>query len=179
VSDEGRRFAPLDAIEALLRRRVRFVVIGGFGAQLLGSSLITGDLDVCYARDRENLARMAEALRELHARLRGAPEDVPSILDSRTLEMGDHFTFLTDAGPFDILGHPSGVPGGFEELEPAATEIDLDGYTVKVASIDDLIKMKRAAGRPKDLFAVEELGALRDAIDARAQDERRKRRRDR
>jgi hypothetical protein len=168
VSDERPGFAPLDAIEAFLARRVRFVVIGGFGAQLLGSSLITGDLDVCYSREDENLDRLAAALHDLHAVPRGAPEDVPLfLLEAETLKAGDHFTFSTDAGPLDILGHPSGIPGGYEELARAATEADFGGYSLKVASIDDLIRMKRAAGRPKDLYAVEELGALRDEIDAR------------
>ncbi|HWC32494.1 MAG TPA: hypothetical protein VG709_05135, partial [Actinomycetota bacterium] len=69
------------------------------------------------------------------------------------------------------------IPGGFEQLERAADDVDLDGFSVRVASIDDLIRMKRAAGRPKDLIEVEVLGALRDEIDAQAIEARRRRRR--
>jgi hypothetical protein len=177
VSDERNPFAPLDAIEALIGQRVRFVVIGGFAAQLLGSSLLTGDLDICYSRDDENLGRLAKALQGLHARLRGAPKGVPFVLDPKTLRAGDHFTFETDAGALDCLGTPSGIPGGFEELERASEELEIDAYRVKVASIDDLIRMKRAAGRPKDLRVVEELGALRDEIDQQAVASRRRNRR--
>jgi hypothetical protein len=170
-------YAPLDALETLVKHRVRFIVIGGFGAQLRGSPSITGDTDVCYAGDDENLKRMASALKELHASLRGAPKDVPFLLDAETLKMGDHFTFDTDAGALDILGHPSGVPKGYEELERAADRMEIAmGLTVLVASIDDLIRMKRATGRPKDLIEVEVLGALRDEIDAQAAEERRRRR---
>jgi hypothetical protein len=170
------RYEFLDALETLIRHEVRFVVIGGIAANLRGSTTVTQDLDVCYARDEENLERMAEALSSLHARLRGAPPGVPFILDAKTLKMGDHFTFVTDAGSIDILGHPSGVPGGYDEVERAADEIDLGGFRVKVASVDDLIRMKRAAGRPKDLIEVEVLGALRDEIDEQAMAERRRRR---
>jgi hypothetical protein len=168
VSDERSPFAPLDAIEGLIGHRVRFVVIGGFAAQLLGSSLLTGDLDICYSRDDDNLIRLAKALRALGARLRGAPKGVPFVLDPKTLRAGDRFTFETGAGALDCLGAPTGIPGGFEELERAAEELEIDRYRVKVASIDDLIRMKRAAGRPKDLRVVEELGALRDEIDEQA-----------
>jgi hypothetical protein len=170
-------YRPLDALEALVRHRVRFIVVGGFGAQLRGSPSITGDTDVCYARDDENLERMAKALRGLHATLRGAPDDVPFVLDAKTLRMGDHFTFDTDAGALDIFGQPSGIPGGYEELERAADPMEIaPGLTVKVASLDDLIRMKRAAGRPKDLIEVEVLGALRDEIDEQTMAERRRRR---
>lgn len=171
----GSPYAPLDALEMLVKHRVRFVVIGGYGGQLRGSPSITGDTDVCYARDGENLERMTRALKELHASFRGAPKDVPFRLDAKTLKAGDHFTFDTDAGALDMLGHPSGIPGGYEELERAADEFDLGTFTVNVASIDDLIRMKRAAGRPKDLIEVEVLGALRDEIDAQALAERRRR----
>jgi hypothetical protein len=126
--------------------------------------MITGDLDICYARDDQNLERLASALRDLHATLRGAPADVPFRLDARTIRAGDHFTFSTSLGPLDCLGTPSGTEG-FADLDVAATDEDLDGLTVRVASVDDLIRMKRAAGRPKDLIAVEWLGALRDELE--------------
>jgi hypothetical protein len=176
VSDVRSPFAPLDAIEALIGHRVRFVVIGGFAAQLLGSSLLTGDLDICYSRDDENLVGLSNALRALGARLRGAPKGVSFVLDSKTLRAGDRFTFETAAGALDCLGTPAGIPGGYEELERAAEELEIDSYRVKVASIDDLIRMKRAAGRPKDLRVVEELGALRDEIDEQAVASRRRNR---
>ena len=176
MSERSVEFRPLDALEVLIGQRVRFVVIGGFGAQLLGAPLVTQDLDVCYSRDDENLERLAAALHDLHASLRGAPSGVPFKLDAKTLKAGNHFTFLTDAGALDILGSPSGARGGYEELLPAAVEVALDAYRVKVASIDDLIRMKRAADRPKDRAVLEELGALRDEIDAQAADERKRRR---
>jgi len=67
------------------------------------------------------------------------------LLDAETLERGDHFTFATDAGSLDCLGTPSGV-SGYEDLLATAAPMDLDGLRVLVASIDDLIRMKRAAG---------------------------------
>ena len=166
----------LDALEALAARRVRFVVIGGVAANARGSPSVTYDTDVCYARDDQNLERMAAALSDLHARLRGAPEDVPVQLDAKTLRMGGSFTFTTDAGSLDILAFPSGAPGGYEDLVRNADAMDFGGFQVKVASLDDLIEMKRHAGRQKDLVEVEILGALRDEIDAQAADERKRRR---
>jgi hypothetical protein len=155
---------------------VSFVVIGGIAANLRGSTTLTQDVDVCYARDEENLERMATALKELHPRVRGAPSDVPFVLDAQSLAMGDHFTLVTDAGSVDILAHPAGIPGGYEELERATDPMDLGGFSVRVASIDDLIRMKRAAGRPKDLVELEILGALRDEIDERSMASRRRKR---
>jgi hypothetical protein len=170
------KFEYLDALETFAKHRVRFVVIGGIAGNLHGSTSLTQDVDICYARDEENLERLVKALGELRVRLRGAPLDVPFLLDARTLAMGDHFTFVADTGSVDVLGHPTGIPGGYEELERAADEMDLGGFSVKVASLDDLIRMKRAAGRPKDLAELEILGALRDEIDGRAMESRRRNR---
>jgi hypothetical protein len=160
------RFDPLGALRTLSEHDVRFVLIGGFAGALRGSPMITGDIDICYARDDENLHALADALRELGATLRGAPLDVPFQLDVATLKDGDHFTFSTKSGPVDCLGTPAGT-SGFADLDASATEEDLDGLTVRVASIDDLIRMKLAAGRPQDLIAVEWLSALRDELDQR------------
>jgi len=104
-------------------------------------------------------------LGELGATLRGAPPDVPFRLDARTLKAGDHFTFATSAGPLDCLGTPAGTHG-FADIDSSATEEDLDGLIVRVASVDDLIRMKRAAGRPQDQIAIEWLAALRDELES-------------
>jgi hypothetical protein len=162
-------FDPLEAIRTLDRHGVAFVLIGGLGARLHGSPSVTNDLDLCYRRTAENLDRLALALAELEAHLRGVPDDVPFRLDATTLAAGDHFTFTTSAGNLDILGAPAGVDG-FEQLFRTAERLDLDGMSVLVASIEDLISMKRAAGRPKDLIEVEVLGALRDEVAERARE---------
>lgn len=158
-------FSPLAALTALERNGARYVVIGAIAGRLLGSPTITRDLDICYARDDANLEALASVLVELHARLRGGvKEDVPFILDARMLRAGDSFTFETDAGDLDILGTPAGTRG-YDELIRTAEELELDGLRVKVASIDALIQMKRASGRPKDLIELEVLAALREEID--------------
>jgi hypothetical protein len=154
-------FDPLQVLRTLVHHGVRFVLIGGYAGALRGSPVITGDVDVCYARDGANLERLAEALRSLDARLRGGPPDVPFQLDARTLRAGDHFTFSTSAGPLDILGTPSGTKG-LPDLEASATDEVVDGLTIRVASIEDLIRMKRASGRAKDRIALEWLSAVRD-----------------
>jgi hypothetical protein len=160
----GAGFDPVLALQTLHRHDVRFVVIGGIGARLHGSPTVTRDTDICYERAPENLERLAQALEDLGARLRGVDEDVPFLLDAKTLGAGDHFAFRTRAGDFDVLGTPSGV-AGFDELAERAKPFDIDGITVLVASIDDLIRMKRAAGRAKDLIEVEVLSAVRDEIE--------------
>ncbi|HEY7462490.1 MAG TPA: hypothetical protein VIC59_11540 [Gemmatimonadota bacterium] len=157
-------FDPLLGLATLLRHRVRFVVIGGFAGRLWGSPTLTNDLDVCYAREDANLEALATALRELGARLRGAPGDLRFPLSAASLRAGDHFTFVTRAGNLDCLGLPAGAED-FDALERAATVMDLDGLHVRVAALEDLIRMKRAAGRPKDRIEVEVLGALREEIE--------------
>jgi hypothetical protein len=159
-------FDPLRALHTLVDHGVRFVLIGGYAGALRGSPMITGDVDVCYARDDENLERLAGALGSLDARLRGAPPEVPFRLDARTLRAGDHFTFTTSAGPIDILGTPAGTKG-LSDLDATATDEVIDGLTIRVASIEDLIRMKRAAGRAKDRIELEWLSAVRDEAQGR------------
>lgn len=159
------RFDPIRALEVLDEHGVRFVVIGGVAAIALGSPTITGGLDICYDRSPDNCDNLAEALVQLNARLRGVEEDIPFLLDGRTIEAGDSFAFDTDAGALDCLGTPSGS-GGYETLIANSTSTDLGNVTANVAALEDLIRMKRAAGRPKDRVELEILGALRDEIES-------------
>jgi hypothetical protein len=157
-------FDPLRALRTLDEHRVEFVVIGGIAGRLWGSPTVTNDIDVCYRDSSENLERLASALRALRARLRGVDDGVPFQLDATALANGDAFTFVTDAGNLDVLGTPSGT-NGFDDLVATAVEMDLVDLKVMVCDLEDLIRMKRAASRPKDLIEIEVLSALRDELD--------------
>lgn len=161
-------FDPLGALRALTDAGVDFVLIGGVAARIHGSPTLTRDLDVCHARDRANLDRLVHALHDLHARLRGVDAELPFLLDAQTLGAGGNFTFVTDVGDLDILAVPAGVDG-YEQLARSAESVDLGEVVVRVCTLDDLITMKRAAARPKDLIEVEVLAALRDEISTTAE----------
>jgi hypothetical protein len=159
-------FDPLAILRRLAEAGVDFIVIGGVAAAVRGSPSATVDLDLCYAREEKNLRRLSSVLRATSARLRGVTAAVPFLLDAETLGAGDHFTLSTNLGDLDLLGTPAGTDG-YDDLVRHATDVDLDGLTVKVASLDDLIRMKRAAGRAKDRIELEILGALRDELENR------------
>jgi hypothetical protein len=159
----GANFQPEQVIGQLGRHGVRYVLIGGLAAITHGSPLVTQDIDVCYDKSPENLEPLAKSLGEIHAALRGADPGLPFRVDAATLGKGDSFTFETDLGWLDIIGTPAGT-AGYRDLARTAVPIELFGYRVLIASINDLIRMKRAAGRPKDLIELEHLGALRDEL---------------
>lgn len=148
-------------LRALVAHGVDFVLIGGQAGISHGSAYPSYDLDVLYARDHDNVVRLVAALEEIGVRLRGAPEDLPFVLDARTIENGANFTFVTPYGDFDVLADAAGMPP-YQELRSAAVESEVFGHLVKVASIDHLIAMKRAAGRTKDKLMVEEYIVIAD-----------------
>jgi len=160
-------FDPERTLHVLDAHGVRYVLVGGLAGELLGAPLATTDIDICYERSKDNMRRLAAALSELGAKLRVArvDEDLPFLLDERTLAAGDSFTFRTDAGDVDILGTPSGTKG-FADLNAKASSFDLgEGLVVRVVSLDDLIRMKEAAGRAKDEAHLQVLTALREMIE--------------
>jgi len=149
-------------LEALGRSRVEFIVVGGLAAVAHGSARLTQDVDVVYARDRENLERLVVALSGHEPYLRGAPRGLPFSWDRATLERGLNFTLETSLGDIDLLGEIVGG-GRFAELRPHTVELHVFGQVVLCLDLDTLIAVKRAAGRPKDLEALAELESLRDA----------------
>ncbi len=135
---------------------------GGLAARLLGSPTVTDDLDICHARGRANLERLAQVLNTMNAVLRGA-EDVQIQIDAGFLASADNSTLSTDFGQLDCLAVPVGVDG-FEQLSRNAAQVDLGGIEIMVASLTDLMVMKRTAGCPKDLIELEILAALEEEI---------------
>jgi hypothetical protein len=155
-------FEPEQMLAALNRAGVRYVLIGGLAAVLHGGVLRTGDADICPARDPDNLERLAAALHELHAAIRAGDEQVPLPADPTLLRQNDIWNLSTTYGDLDIAFCPAGT-AGYEDLAEAAVRYELDdGVTVDVASIDDIIRSKRTADRPKDREALPSLEAIRD-----------------
>lgn len=153
-------FRPTALIGALVRAEVDFVVIGGVAVVIQASPRFTRDLDITYATDPANLERLGNLLVALGGTLRGIEDDVPFVPDARTLRRAEMLTLTTREGDLDLLVDPPGSPG-YPALRRHADIVDLDGDSVRIASLEDLIEMKRAAGRPQDEVDIDALEVAR------------------
>ncbi|HEY2093815.1 MAG TPA: hypothetical protein VGJ81_18235 [Thermoanaerobaculia bacterium] len=154
-------FDPLRILRQLSDDGVEFVLIGGLAGRIHGSPTVTNDLDICYGRTKINCERLAKTLRKLGARLRDLPADLRAPVDAGTIWQGHNLTFITDAGFFDCLASPEGgVPTAYADLARNAATVMIASAPIRVCSLEDLIRMKQAAGRAKDLIEVEVLKAV-------------------
>lgn len=155
--DPARVFATLD------RHGVDYLTIGAFAVIAHGYVRATADIDVVARQDRENLERLAAAFAELNAGLRGVDADLLDIdpTDPDVLANGASFTLDTDAGPVDYLNDVPGA-GDYDDLRARAVEANAAGVVVRVVGLDDLIRMKRASGRPQDLRDIANLSPPTD-----------------
>jgi hypothetical protein len=136
-----------------------YILVGGLAANAHGAIRTTRDVDIVYERSRANLWRLEKSLAPLRPYLRGAPPGLPFRLDVATLQSGLNFTVTTDLRELDLLGEVAGG-GGYDDLLPHPDMLDLFGVSCRCLGLDALIRVKRAAGRPKDFEAVAELEAL-------------------
>ncbi|MGH2940877.1 MAG: hypothetical protein ACRDPE_22470 [Solirubrobacterales bacterium] len=158
-----RSFSPQEIFAALDRHAVDYVTIGGVAANAHGSRRLTLDVDIVPAPEEPNYERLAAALDEL-----GAPA---TAVDSafRSLDPRDPFDLAranvlklaTAAGDLDVLNGAPGAPP-YGDLRRRAVEVEVRGTPVRIASLDDLIAMKRASGCDKDLRDIAELTAPED-----------------
>jgi hypothetical protein len=148
-----------DMVGRLTQAGVEFVIVGGVSAVLQGSTLTTRDLDICYRRTPENIARLVAALAPLNPRPRGFPPGLPFAFDERTIQLGSNFTLEVGPEALDLLGEMSAI-GGYEQVIGTAVEVSVGKYVAKALALEQLILTKTAAGRPKDLAAVSELKAM-------------------
>lgn len=138
---------------------VEFIVIGGFAATAHGSAHLTVDLDAVYRRTADNIDRLARALEPLQPYLRGAPAGLPFRFDVDTIRQGLNFTLATQAGDLDLLGEATGG-GTYDALLPHSEVRQIADLECRFVDLQTLIRLKRAAGRPKDLERIAELEAL-------------------
>jgi hypothetical protein len=144
--------APLDAekiFAALDGRRVEYVVVGGIAVQVHGHVRMTNDVDLIPSPTPENLGRLAQALTELDARVLN-PGSEHLEIDARMLPRAMLWQFSTRLGDIDVL-HDAPGAAPFDQLRERSLVIALGVHRISIAGRDDLIRMKRAAGRPVDL----------------------------
>ncbi|HEU0251667.1 MAG TPA: hypothetical protein VFR12_01465 [Pyrinomonadaceae bacterium] len=151
--------------QALLRllteNKVEFIIVGGAAATAHGSARLTSDLDIVYNRTQQNIARIVDSLKPIDPYLRGAPPGLPFEWSVETVKKGLNFTLLTSLGALDLLGEIVGG-GGYEQLASQTITIEIAGVECLCLNVEALIKVKRAAGRPKDLEVIAELQQIMD-----------------
>ena len=144
---------------------VDYIVVGGFAVYAHGFLRGTVDLDIIPRPDLANLSRLAEALTSVGARVYKTAEPV-NVGDPHLLRRASLVPLMTDHGRLDVLNiaSTSGVPSDYAELRNRAIELELDGMGLVVVGLDDLIRMKKAAGREQDLADIRALTALDDDL---------------
>jgi hypothetical protein len=163
---------PLDA-EAILRtlaaHRVELVVVGAVAVQAHGYLRATGDLDVIPRPHTLNLSRLGEALADLQAEVWRAPRHV-NVTDPQLLKRSPLVPLVTRFGRLNLLNleFTEGAPRSFDDLRAEALVIYLSGVEVAVAGLDDLIRMKRTAGREQDLADIAALTRTDEELEREA-----------
>jgi hypothetical protein len=155
---------PRAIIDVLERYGVEYVIIGGIGARIWGSARHTDDLDICPSATRDNKRRLAAALTELAALFRppGLEDEgfePPGGWGERTFDSMIPVAVTTELGWIDLWFVPDGTRG-YDDLIREAGDASIGEHTVKVAAIKDIIRSKTAAGRNKDLAAIDHLREL-------------------
>lgn len=155
-------------LRALAEGGVEFILVGGVAGTVHGATRLTLDVDAVYRRSPENLERLVLALGPYRPYLRGAPPGLPFRWDAATLARGLNFTLTTSVGEIDLFGEITGG-GTYEALVPDTVVIQVFGIACRCLSLERLIEVKRAAGRPKDFEAIAELEAI---LEERSRDAR-------
>jgi predicted nucleotidyltransferase len=160
--DEPVEQSPLERFCAVLAEHgVEFIIVGGQAEALMGGARVTYDVDLCYRRTPDNLERLATALGTLNLTLRGAPPELKFRLDAQALALGQNYTFEVDGEwPLDFLGYLEPL-GTYEDLLPHVETVSIGGRPTQVIGLDDLIRIKRYLGRPKDRESLLQLEAIK------------------
>ncbi len=158
------RFDPISICRILNQEGVDYLVLGGFATVVLGSALPTEDIDVLPSRTKENLERLATALNRMNAKIRTSDEPVPVSIDAAFLgQMSVMLNLVTEFGIIDLVFSPAGPLSDFESWDRNASDEEIaESLKIRVASLDDIIASKEAAGREKDLRSLPYLRSLKD-----------------
>ena len=162
----------IPVFKALNDAGVRYVVVGGLAVVLHGHPRLTVDVDLVVDLERDQAMRAIDVLvaMGLRARVPVDPRDFadPSVRQGWIRDRGMQvFSMFDPSNPMRVIDLFVNHPVPFEALWSRSEELALDDTTVRVASIPDLIHLKRLAGRPQDLADIGQLEAIQKARESR------------
>jgi hypothetical protein len=153
------------SIQSLLRglvtADVELVVVGGVAGAVQGSPFVTNDLDICYATDRRNAARLAKVVAGWSPNPRGWQDGLPFTMDTRALRTTPVMTLRTTEGDLDLVDRVDGI-GSFDDVRVSSEEVSAFRIRFRVLTLEALIRARRASARPKDRAQLPTLEALID-----------------
>jgi hypothetical protein len=166
MTPTDRSFQPQEILETLARLQVDFVIVGGVAVQAHGYLRGTGDLDVIPRPSSLNLSRLAEALAELESEVWRASRPV-NVTDPNLLRRAPLVPLVTRFGRLDLLNieQTAGAPASYDDLAGRALVVEIGGREVAIAGVDDLIRMKKAAGREQDLLDIAALARADEELE--------------
>jgi predicted nucleotidyltransferase len=138
-----------DLLEALTQADLRFVLVGGLAVNAWGYLRTTQDVDIVPDPAPENLAKLDSALRDLGGKVEFGERLLDSAAISTFLRAGDRTYVATELGHVDVLQGLPQIPA-FAVLDAKAKEVEIDGLSVRVCSLEHLREMKRNSDRPRD-----------------------------
>lgn len=145
-----------ELIERLDAAGVDYVVVGGLAVNAWGHLRGTGDLDIVPEPGPANLDRLAGLLEALNGKVEVGDRTLTAGAIRTFLAAGDRTLVSTDLAPVDVLQGLAPVPR-YADLRADAVDVDLEGVTIPVCSLETLLAMKRASSRPRDQADVEAL----------------------
>lgn len=155
---------PFPLLKLLQDRGVEHIIVGGFAVNAHGFIRTTKDIDIVPDPHPENLALLADALRDIDASIVGADDFQPHELPmdpthADDLLQGGNFCVATSLGRIDVMQWLDGLDTEdlYAKLDPDALESEIDGLKVRVCSLEHLLAMKRVAGRVQDLEDIRHL----------------------
>lgn len=138
-------------LSVLTEERVEFILVGGVAAVLQGVPVLTQDVDILYRIEEANIDRLHRALERLNAVARHDPRNLR--FEKSHLRTRGHKLSVTNAGPLDILGAIN-ENVTYEDLISKTDELEVAGLLVRVAALEELLRLKRELGRPKDVAMI-------------------------
>jgi hypothetical protein len=160
-------FEPL--FTALNDAAIRYVVVGGLAVVLHGHARLTVDVDLVIDLDEEHARRTIDTLVQLglQPRVPVNPIDFAnrSIREGWIRDRGMQvFSMIDPSNPMRVVDLFVDHPLPFEELWSRSVKLELQNTTMRIASIPDLIRLKRMAGRPQDKADIAQLEAILRAM---------------